>query len=64
MRRKEIVSVLLPTEFENADLSVYDWKGKEEVYKRQIVKSPAKTLLRFAFSARSPSPLVNRMEHT
>ena len=29
-----------------------------------IVKSPAKTLLRFAFSARSPSPLVNRMENT
>lgn len=29
MRRKEVVSVLLPTEFENADLSVYDWKGKD-----------------------------------
>ena len=29
MRRKEIVSVLLPTESENADLSVYDWKGKD-----------------------------------
>ena len=29
MRRKETVSVLLPTEFENADLSVYDWKGKD-----------------------------------
>lgn len=29
MRRKEVVSVLLPTESENADLSVYDWKGKD-----------------------------------
>lgn len=29
MRRKEIVSVLLPTESENADLCVYDWKGKD-----------------------------------
>lgn len=28
-----------------------------------IVKSPAKTLLRFAFY-RSPSPLVSRMENT
>ena len=29
MRRKEVVNVLLPTESENADLSVYDWKGKD-----------------------------------
>ena len=29
-----------------------------------VVPSPAMSLLRFSFSARSPSPLVSRMENT
>ena len=50
MRRKEVVSVLLPTESENADLSVYDWKGKDIGY---LVENEGKEI-RLFFEAEIP----------